>query len=170
MIRDAVSADEPVLETIQHDALVSPWPELLETAVRAQALGGPRCLVATPSASNTPVGYVLAVEGSPEPEQDAHSHEPDGVESRCYVAEIAVAAEHRREGYGSALLEAIAERSDAEELFLTARADEALTHAFYNANGFRVADRIPDHYDGDDGPQDGLLFSKRVRDRDHELD
>lgn len=168
MIRDAASTDEPVLKTIQHDALVSPWPELLETAVRAQ--GGPRCLVATSPASNAPVGYVLAVEGSPHGEQDAHSHESDGVESQCYVAEIAVAAEHRREGYGSALLGAIAERSDAEELFLTARADEAPSHAFYNANGFRVTDRISDHYDGEEGLRDGLLFSKRVRDRDHDPD
>lgn len=166
MIRDTVSTDAPVLETIQNESLRSPWPELLDTAVQAQDLGldGPHCLVATSAPSNAPVGYVLAVDGPPDADADQmmDDHERDGAQRRCYVAEIAVAADHRREGHGSALLEAVGNRANAEEVFLTAPAEVGPPRAFYTANGFRVIDRISEYYDSEDGAEDGLLFSKRV--------
>ncbi len=161
MIRDVTPADRSVLKAIQRESLLAPWPELLDTAVQASDLDldGPLCLVATSPTSNTPVGYVLAVEGRPD-EQDVVGYE--GTEGQCYVAEIAVAADHRREGYGSALLKAIVDRTDAEEIVLTARAKADATRAFYTANSFRVIDRLTAYYDGEDGPEDGLLFSKRT--------
>ncbi|RRJ28168.1 GNAT family N-acetyltransferase [Halocatena pleomorpha] len=160
MIRNAVPADQSALETIQRDSLASPWPELLDTAVQALDLDlkGPLCLVATPSESNTPVGYVLAVEGHPPEESDSY----EGTEGQCYVAEIAVAADHRRERYGSALLTAVVDRTDAEEVVLTARANADATRSFYIANSFRVVERLSGYYDSDGEPEDGLLFSKRV--------
>lgn len=164
MIRNLVSADKPVLETIQRESLSSPWPELLDTAVQTQdlLLDGPHCFVATPPASNTPVGYILAVEGHPDADQSADDHEQEETKQQCYVAEIAVAADHRREGYGSALLKTVGKRTDADELLLTARATADTPRAFYTANGFRVIDRLSAYYDSEDSTQDGLLFSKGV--------
>lgn len=146
------------LKTIQDDSLRSPWPELLDTAIQAQdlELDGPLCLVATSPPSNTPVGYVLAVGGPPDADE-AGDH-CDETKRQCYVAEIAVAADYRREGYGSALLEAVGRQTDADELFLTAPAEAGASRAFYETTGFRVVDRLSDHYDS----EDGLLFSKPV--------
>jgi ribosomal-protein-alanine N-acetyltransferase len=150
-IRESVPTDAPVLETIQHTALASPWPELLD-----RAGDGVFCLVATlPPATKrvtqtmpeteTIVGYALALDGE-----------------QCYLAEIAVLPDHRREGYGSVLLESVVEQSDADELLLTARADDMAAKAFYETHGFCVIDRLPDHYDDGSDTRDGLLLSKPI--------
>ena len=153
-IREAVSADMPVLETIQHATLASPWPELLDRAVHGD---GVFCLVAalsqmeqktdlqTDLGIDTPVGYALALDGD-----------------QCYLAEIAVHPEYRREGYGSELLKSVVDRTDTDEIRLTVRADDPTAKAFYETHDFSVIDRLPGHYDDGEDTRDGLLLSKSL--------
>jgi ribosomal-protein-alanine N-acetyltransferase len=151
-IREAVSADMPVLETIQHATLASPWPELLDRAVHGD---GVFCLVAALSQMeqkaelktglgiDTPVGYALALDGD-----------------QCYLAEIAVHPEYRREGYGSELLKSVVDRTATDEIRLTVRADDPTAKVFYETHDFSVIDRLPGHYDEGEDTRDGLLLSK----------
>jgi ribosomal-protein-alanine N-acetyltransferase len=153
-IREAVSADMPALETIQHATLASPWPELLDRAVHGD---GVFCLVAalsqmeqktdlqTDLGIDTPVGYALALDGD-----------------QCYLAEIAVHPEYRREGYGSELLKRVVDRTDTDEIRLTVRADDPTAKAFYETHEFSVIDRLPGHYDDGEDTRDGLLLSKSL--------
>lgn len=168
MIRDATPADTPLLESIQRASLASPWPELLNSAVH----GGVDCLVAT-TTTDTPVGYAIFVEGK-DADGDARTHDRDiedenrsGVHEQCYLAELAVSPHHRRDGYGSSLLETVIERIDADELLLTARVDATTAKAFYETHGFRVIERLPDHYDEietetETETRDGLLLSRSL--------
>lgn len=141
MIRDAVPRDERALRAIQRASLASPWPQLLDLGMG----GGAQCLVATAPESDEVVGYALALD-----------HE------QCYLAELAVSPGHRREGYGSALIEAVTERTSADELLLTARADDAGARGFYESHGFGVVERLPDYYDEEMDTRDGLLLSKSL--------
>jgi ribosomal-protein-alanine N-acetyltransferase len=141
-IREATPTDAPVLETIQRTELSSPWPDLLDRAVHGD---GACCLVAALPETETLVGYALALDGE-----------------QCYLAELAVYPDYRREGYGSALLESVIERTDSEELLLTARDDDVTAKAFYETHGFRVTEQLPDHYDDGTDTRDGLLLSKSV--------
>lgn len=171
MIRDATPADAPLLESIQRASLASPWPELLDSAVH----GGVDCLVAT-TATDTPVGYAIFVDGeakraSKDVDEDARGHDRESEaeprrgkqHEQCYLAELAVSPSHRREGYGSSLLETVIERTDADELLLTARVDATTATEFYETHGFRVIDRLPDHYEETETEtRDGLLLSKSL--------
>jgi ribosomal-protein-alanine N-acetyltransferase len=161
-IREAVSADMPVLETIQHATLASPWPELLDRAVHGD---GVFCLVTALSQMeqktereietktelktdlriDTPVGYALALDGD-----------------QCYLAEIAVHPEYRRNGYGSELLKSVVDRTDTDEIRLTVRADDPTAKTFYETHDFSVIDRLPGHYDEGEETRDGLLLSKSL--------
>jgi ribosomal-protein-alanine N-acetyltransferase len=123
-IREAMPEDLPTLLAIQSVSLESRWPDLLETGIS----GPPLVLVSGP----TPVGYTLAVGDAP-----------------TYLAELAVAPGHRGGGHGSALLTAVLARGG--ECRLTTRADDERARRFYERHGFRVAERLPDHYAGDDG-------------------
>ena len=160
-IRPAEPTDGPVLRALQSE-LLSPWPELLDLALHGP---GPLCLVAERSDADRSggddrvVGYVLALAG------DTESPSTD-VDDACHVVELVVAPEARREGYGSALLDAVAERVDADRLRLTVRADDDAARAFYEHHGFTPVERLPDYYAVDSGtrPQggsrDGLLLEK----------
>jgi ribosomal-protein-alanine N-acetyltransferase len=123
-IREAVSDDRPALLAIQATSLESGWPELLETAI-----SGPSLVLVSGS---RPVGYALAVESTP-----------------TYLVELAVTPAHRGAGHGSALLTAVLARSDGCRL--TMRADDKGVRRFYERHGFRVTERLPGHYVGDDG-------------------
>lgn len=139
-VRPARPADGPALRAIQRVALVQPAEELLSLGLA----GGARCLVLEPGdGDGGPVGYVLAL--------DADEH--------CYIAELAVAPDHRRQGYGSALLAALVSRTTGGELRLTVRADDADARAFYAACGFRVVERRPGRFDG----ADGLVMAREER-------
>jgi ribosomal-protein-alanine N-acetyltransferase len=123
-IREATSDDRPRLLAIQAAVLESNWPDLLTTAI-----GGPaRVLVA----GKVPVGYALAVGNEP-----------------THLAELAVAPDHRNAGHGSALLRAVLAGTD--ECRLTTRADNERARRFYERHGFRVEERLPDHYENTDG-------------------
>ncbi|MFC7154069.1 GNAT family N-acetyltransferase [Halomarina halobia] len=139
-VRGATPADRDRLRAIQRASLAEPQPELLDLGLEGIAT----CLVAeVPGAG--PAGYALVVPGE-----------------RWYVAELAVASAHRREGIGARLLEAVRTRADeaGAAVTLTARVDDERARAFYEAAGFVVEERLPDYYDAPDadGPRDGLRF------------
>lgn len=172
MIREAVPGDLPRLLALQAE-LASAWPDLLELAVNGTPTDdGPLALVAylengtDELASVDPVGYVLAVPGVPGDSGEGALTAADGAMRAgndpryVYLAEVVVAPNHRREGHGTALIEAAASRfADYDQLRLTARASDERALAFYQTNDFRVIDELPDHYDeGGDG--DGLLLAR----------
>lgn len=139
-VRPARPADAPALRGLQRATVAEPAAELLElaTATAGDDAGGPRCPVAV--AGDGPVGYALALD--------------DG--ATCYVAELAVAADHRREGHGTALLDALVADSDAEEIRLTVRAGDEHARAFYAARGFEPVGHT-DRFDGD-----GLVLARAL--------
>lgn len=124
MVREATAEDLPTLLAIQTASLDSGWPELLRLAID----GPPLVLVS----GSEPVGYALTIESRP-----------------TYLAELAVSPTHRGMGHGSALLTSVLARSD--DCRLTMRADNERVRRFYERHGFRVIERLPGHYDGDDG-------------------
>lgn len=147
MIRPARRGDLPRLRAIQLTALAEPWDGLLEPAV-----DGPQvALVAVPegrrpAGKRAPVGYAIAV--------------PEG--GTAYLAELAVAAGHRRAGHGSALVDALADRLAAaghDRLRLTVRASDRGARAFYDAQGFVAQSLLPAHYDA----ADALVLSRPLQ-------
>ena len=148
-VREARPEDLPRLAAIRAASLREAPPLLLEVAVRGAGLvlvatssGGPD---ATPGDRATPVGYALAMR--------------DEGREVAYLAELAVAPEHRRRGHGSALLSTLVDRvADHDELRLTTRANDDRARAFYEAAGFERHRELPDHYaDGD-----GVLYGRRL--------
>lgn len=148
MIREATPADLQRLRAIQSAALDEPWDGLLGPAID----GPPIVLVTTPDTPpgiggpDPPVGYAVAI--------------PDG--EVAYLAEFAVAAGHRREGHGSALMRALCDRLAAtghDQVRLTVREDDSRAREFYDEHGFTVQSPLPDHYE--DG--DGLLLSRELQ-------
>lgn len=161
MIREATPADRPRLRALQA-SLASPCPGLLDLAVGdTPGSGGPVALVAAPGDSpggptgDDPAGYVLAVPGTP-PDGDDRPASGDAVS----LAEVVVAPDRRREGHGTALVEAAAARfAGRDRLLLTVRADDDRALAFYRANGFRAVDELPGHY-GENGSGDALVLAR----------
>ena len=141
MIRPAIPADVPRLRAIQLAALAEPWDGLLDPAI-----DGPQVvLVAVPGVDadagggtdRQPVGYAVAI-----PE--------DGT---AYLAELAVAAPHRRNGHGAALVRALCARLAAAghtTLRLTVRETDRGARAFYDELGFAVQSLVPDQYEDAD--------------------
>lgn len=126
MIRDATDEDLPTLRAIQQVSLDEPWPDLLATTEN-----GPLILVAE---DPEPVGYVVAIPGDTE----------------TYLAELAVTPAARRNGYGSALLAALTERT-AGRIELTVQESDDGAWAFYDSHGFTVEERLEDYYKSGDG-------------------
>lgn len=107
-------------------------PDLVTAALDGPFLG----LVAT--AADTVVGYAIALPGS-----------------ETTLSELVVAPEHRREGYGEALVEATAERSSGGAstgtLVVTTPASENEVQRFYESLDFEVDERLAGFYaDGAD--------------------
>lgn len=132
MIRPATPADLPRLRAIQGASLDEPWPDLLEPAVE----GPPTALVVT--ADGQPVGYAIAI--------------PEG--ESAYLAEFAVAPDHRGAGHGSDLMAALCDRLAAEDFSsvrLTVRVDDRGARSFYGDHDFRARSLFPNHYENGDG-------------------
>jgi ribosomal protein S18 acetylase RimI-like enzyme len=82
------------------------------------------------------VGYALVLPGSLEADT-----------SVVYLAELVVAPGVRRQGYGAALVDAVADRfDDYDQLRLTARADDESVLEFYRDQGFWTLDQLEDYY------------------------
>lgn len=137
-VREARREDLPRLRAIRAASLREAPPLLLDVAVRGVGL----VLAAT---TTEPVGYALVM--------------CDEEGDVAYLAELAVAPDHRRRGHGSALLSAVLDRvAGHAELRLTTRADDERARAFYEAAGFERLEELPDHYaDGD-----GVLYGRRL--------
>ena len=163
MIREARPGDLDALEPIQTRSLPEPNPELLRyvveqgsTSNRPQAghVHGSVAPVSKPEANASgdaaehknlvlvsvregdPVGYVLVLVG------DGEAH----------VAELAVAAAHRREGRGRLLLaSALARLGDCEAVSLTVQPGNAAARSLYRELGFEETERKEDFY-GDGKP------------------
>ncbi|WP_330631752.1 GNAT family N-acetyltransferase [Halocatena halophila] len=148
MIRSIQPDDRGRVVSLQQSLLSSPWPALLELALEQPTDESPLCLVAVASEHSAPIGYVLAIDGG-----------RDDDDTGCYVAEIAVEPSHRRDGHATALLKAVATRTVANELTLSARADDEAALAFYRANDFELVERKPNEYDDE---VDGLLLKKQI--------
>ncbi|MFB6154674.1 MAG: GNAT family N-acetyltransferase [Haloferacaceae archaeon] len=127
MIRNATPADRPVLRSLQA-YLPEATPCLLD--------GVGQVLVSV-DATDTPVGYLLAVAG-------------DG----AHVVELVVAPDHRREGRATGLLCALLDAVDGPVTVATAPDNEAAL-SLYRSLGFSVVEELPDYYDS--GP--ALLLS-----------
>jgi ribosomal-protein-alanine N-acetyltransferase len=137
-VRPAVAADLPALVAVQAASLPAPDSGFLRASTRAGL-----ALAAVEPAAGDPVGYAL--------------HTAD--DGAAYVAELAVAPDHRRRGHGRRLLDAVAAaHPDRERLRLTTRADNEGARTFYDRAGFREVRRLPDHYDHEDGAGDGVLL------------
>lgn len=146
-IREARPADASTINAIQRETLAAPWPELVDMALSTSSLPDLAwCLIA--DMEGVPVGYALGIDGD-----------------QCYLAEIAVDPDHRRNGYASALIETVIDRTDCEELWLTARVGDTDARAFYEHHGFEMIERLPGHFEPGDTEEarDGLLLSKRLR-------
>ncbi|WP_255197186.1 GNAT family N-acetyltransferase [Halorarius litoreus] len=131
-----MSADRPAVRELQK-LLDVRAPALLEAAFDA-GLG--EVLVAD-AGGEALVGYALAVPGD-------ESAEP----SIVYLAELVVAPGVRRQGWGTALLDAVcAELDGYDQLRLTVREDDTAARAFYRDRGFWELADLPDHFDGEDG-------------------
>ncbi|MFB6090926.1 MAG: GNAT family N-acetyltransferase [Halobellus sp.] len=143
VIRPARSADLPRLAALQSE-LDAPSPELLASV----ALAG-SCLVAVPEPESRPVGYVLVVG------RGGESGEGDG---DAHLAELVVHPEHRREGYGRALVEAAIDgQAPGTRLTLLVAVDNDPARSLYESLGFRPVAYQPRFYEGEngDGNEDG---------------
>ncbi|MFB6297225.1 MAG: GNAT family N-acetyltransferase [Salinirussus sp.] len=129
-VRRGQPADLPRLRAIQAAAVAEPWPELLA----ARQPGPIELFVAV---DGRPVGYATVVA-------------PGGV---AYLPELAVAPGRQGEGFGTALLDAVAAAvgADHAELRLTVRATDHRVQSFYDDRGFERLDRLPDHFEAGDG-------------------
>lgn len=131
MIREARRDELVDLLRIQRQALSDPNPGLLRYAVTH----GPLVLVST--ARTDPVGYALAVPGD------------DG----AYLAELAVAAPYRRDGRGTAMIDALAEhlrRGGGTAITLTVHPDNDGAQEFYRSLGFVETRRVEEFYENGD--------------------
>ena len=122
-LRDAEPRDRAAIRSLQSQ-LSHPSPALSEAAT-----DGPfTCRVAVES--DRPVGYAVALSGR-----------------QTVLSELVVAADHRREGYGRALLAAVTRDADLVEATTPAGNDAAIE--FYGAQGFEVDGRLEAFYADD---------------------
>jgi ribosomal-protein-alanine N-acetyltransferase len=152
--RPARPADRPRLRAIQTVSLAEPWPELLDTAV--DGAGIVRVVTESDtdgSVSDSTVDHDSGTvdSGDDQPVGYAVALPQDGT---AYLAEIAVAPAHRRQGHGSRLLSQLLARLSTEgfeRVRLTVRVDDRGARAFYEAHDFRVRALLPHHYENEDG-------------------
>jgi len=141
VIRPADTDDAAAVASLQ-SRLAAPSPRLLAAV---GTLG--TCLVAVPrtdpstgapGADVTPVGYVLVIG-----EGDTH------------LAELVVHPDHRREGHGRALVDAVLDRQEpGTRVTLAVAADNDPARSLYESAGFEPVDRRPGFYDSADGCAD----------------
>ncbi|WP_254837989.1 GNAT family N-acetyltransferase [Natronomonas marina] len=125
-VRAPTTGETPAIRSLQA-LLTHADPELIDAA-----LEGPfHCRVAVESGDI--VGYAIALPGD-----------------ETTVSELVVAPEHRREGHGRDLLDAVAAAADADRLVVTTPASDDDAVAFYRALDFEKEARLEGFYgDGD---------------------
>lgn len=129
-IRPLRKDDLPAVSRIERTVYPSPWPE--EHLSRIVALQGAIGRVAE-LAGGEIVGYALGWVAADEAE----------------LANIAVAAGHRRAGVGDRLLAAMREAAaglGATRMYLEVRVSNEVAQRFYRARGFTVTGRRREYY------------------------
>lgn len=129
-VRTATEDDLSALLSLQ-SVLSEPNSTLLELGVSGTAT------VFVSTIDEKPVGYLLAFD--------------DG--DRAYIAEVAVAPDHRREGRATELIETYVDQTATagiRELSLTVDPDNQAAIAFYETMGFDVAGRENEFYENGD--------------------
>lgn len=125
-------ADLERLRAIQDASIEEPWRGLLDSAIGS---GGPIVRVIE---RDRPIGYAVALVAG----------------DTAYVPEVAIAPPYQERGFGSELLTDLATTVQADgvrTLRLTARASDDRVRSFYENHGFSAVDRLPDHFEADDG-------------------
>ena len=158
MIRPATDGDAAAIATLQSH-LDAPSPRLLAAAGTVGT-----CLVAvvddrshsgrptgTPTPGGRPVGYVLVI-------GDGDTH----------LAELVVHPDHRREGYGRALVDAVVDRqAPGTRVTIAVAADNDAARSLYESAGFAPVDRRPEFYASVDGCADeAVVYAYDVPERD----
>lgn len=146
MIRPARADDAAAVAALQ-SYLDAPSPRLLAavgalgTCLVAVAAGDERDRAgpaATPNTAGGPVGYVLVIG-----EGDTH------------LAELVVHPDHRREGHGRALVDAVIDgQAPGTRVTLAVAADNDPARSLYESAGFEPVDRRPEFYESIDGCSD----------------
>jgi ribosomal-protein-alanine N-acetyltransferase len=154
VIRPARADDAAAVAALQ-SYLDAPSPRLLAAV---GALG--TCLVAvgggdernqagpaTAPPVGDPVGYVLVIG-----EGDTH------------LAELVVHPDHRREGHGRALVDAVvADQAPGTRVTLAVAADNGPARSLYESAGFEPIDRRPEFYESIDGcPDEAVVYAYDV--------
>jgi ribosomal-protein-alanine N-acetyltransferase len=147
----ATLADIPAVSRIERSAFSDPWSD---NSFRSLP-GDPRAFFACargqpaqsgiPSGETTVVGYVVAV----------------FVADQGEIVNLAVAAESRGQGVGTALLDAAlreAESRHSSALFLEVRESNAAARRLYGARGFAEVGRRRGYYRHPD--EDGLILRR----------
>ncbi|MFA1609518.1 GNAT family N-acetyltransferase [Halobellus rubicundus] len=157
-IRRARPADLPTLAALQSE-LDAPSPDLLASFAAVGA-----CLVAVPDGERVgvdrngdatddgrqPVGYVLVVGRG----------DADGDGGDAHLAELVVHPDHRREGYGRALVGAAIDRqAPGTRLTLLVAVDNGPARSLYESVGFRPIAYQPRFYEDGDGRTDAVVYA-----------
>ncbi len=126
MIRPMAAADIPAVRSLQ-DRLEYADPALVVAAVDGPFYG----FVAT---DGTPVGYCIVFPGDP-----------------ATLSELVVSPEHRRRGYGRALLERAIASIDTMAIEVSTPVGNTGARRFYTSLGFELEERVSGFYaDGTD--------------------
>ncbi len=157
-VRPARPADEGALLAVQ-SALPRPNPDLLRGALS----GVGRVLVSAVDgceAGGVPVGYLLALDraAAPDTPGDRPATATDDGETGAYIAELAVAPGHRREGRATALLGALFDDLDGGWVTLTVHPENEAARRCYEAVGFRELRREVEFF----GDEPALVLGRRV--------
>lgn len=129
-VRRLEAADLPAVVSLERSIYPSPWPP--EHFARLAKLPGAVGRVAILEGGSL-VGYALGWVAADEAE----------------LANLAVAAAHRRRGVGGRLLEAMrraARARGAHRMYLEVRLSNHAARTFYGAHGFRATGRRRDYY------------------------
>jgi ribosomal-protein-alanine N-acetyltransferase len=134
-VRTLRPADEPAVRSLQAH-LEYADPELVDAALNGPFIG----LVAVSEARV--VGYAIALPGR-----------------ETTLSELVVAPDHRRDGHGRELVDAVGAEASGDRLVVTTPANARGARAFYESLGFDLVERLEGFYgdedeDGDDGGHD----------------
>lgn len=132
MIRPITPADVPSVRSLQTH-LDYADPTLVDAAVRGPFYGHI-------AVDDAPVGYAITFPGRP-----------------ATLSELVVAPEHRRCGYGRALVEHVAKSVDSTAIEVMTPVENTAATRFYTSIGFEPNDRVCSFY------ADGTDASRLVR-------
>lgn len=143
VVRDLELRDLPRVLEIERESFVTPWTEPM---FRSQMRFRDRSITLVLAENEVVEGYAAAWLAADE----------------IHLLSIAVSARRRREGFGTALLEAVLARGEAAggtRALLEVRDGNEGARAFYRAHGFRPIGRRRGYYD--DTGEDAIVMERR---------